>query len=77
VLALKNCALRPIREGEMTRPHHYEQCDVPEGMTLTEYRALRRPAKEPKTGLVSRLRRRRPSELAAPHAGHDARRHAA
>ena len=47
----------------MTRPHHYEHCDIPEGMTLAEYRAHRRPAKR-KTGLVARLRRRRP--VAAP-----------
>ena len=45
----------------MTRPHHSEHCDIPEGMTLAEYRAHRRPAKR-KTGLVSRLRRRRTVE---------------
>lgn len=43
----------------MTRPHHYEHCDVPEGMTLAEYRARRHPAK-PRKGIVARLRRRRP-----------------
>ena len=44
----------------MTRPHHYVQCDVPEGMTLEQYRAAKRPAKERgKGGLVARLRRRR------------------
>lgn len=59
----------------MTRPHHYEQCDIPEGMTLTEYRAIRRPAKEPKSGLVARLRGRRPSESVASQHGHDGRRH--
>jgi hypothetical protein len=58
----------------MTRPHHYEHCDVPEGMTLAEYRAHRHPAKPRKSGLVARLRRRRP--VAAPVA-HDVRRHAA
>jgi hypothetical protein len=42
----------------MTRPHHYVHCDVPEGMTLGEYRAKRRPAKSRKSGLVARLRRR-------------------
>src|SRR5439155_4513441 len=60
VLALKFRAPRPIREVTMTRPHHYEHCDVPEGMTLTEYRATRTAAKPPKAGLVARLRRRRP-----------------
>jgi hypothetical protein len=57
----------------MTRPHQYEHCDVPEGMTLAEYRAARSTAKARKSGLVSRLRRRRP---VAPVA-HDTRRHAA
>ena len=56
----------------MTRPHHYEHCDVPEGMTLAEYRAHRRPTKR-KTGIVARLRRRRPVEPVQ----HDARRQAA
>jgi hypothetical protein len=59
----------------MTRPHHYEHCDIPDGMTLTEYRAIRRPAKEPKPGLVARLRRRRPSDPVARPQGHDGRRH--
>ena len=58
----------------MTRPHHYEHCDVPEGMTLAEYRARRHPAKQRKSGLVARLRRRRVVE---PAAQHDVRRHAA
>ena len=57
----------------MTRPHHYEHCDVPEGMTLAEYRARRHPAKQRKSGLVARLRRRR---VVAP-VQHDARRRAA
>jgi len=46
----------------MTRPHHYVHCDVPEGMTLAEYRgAKRREAgvKPRGAGLVARLRRRR------------------
>ncbi|HEY3021703.1 MAG TPA: hypothetical protein VGJ32_16005 [Solirubrobacteraceae bacterium] len=44
----------------MTRPHHYVHCDVPEGMTLAEYRGAKRQAAKPrKTGLVARLRRRR------------------
>ena len=59
----------------MTRPHHYEHCDVPEGMTLAEYRANRHPAKPRKSGLVARLRRRRAVEPAPVR--HDARRHAA
>jgi len=48
----------------MTRPHYYEQCDVPEGMTLIEYRAAKRAAarKQPKAGIVARLRRRRDVE---------------
>jgi hypothetical protein len=61
----------------MTRPHQYVHCDVPEGMTLNEYRATLRLAKPPKSGLVARLRRRRPHESHAQPAGHDARRHAA
>jgi hypothetical protein len=50
---------RPITEVDMTRPHHYVQCDVPEGMTLAEYRSAKSTAKPRKTGLVSLLRRRR------------------
>ena len=46
----------------MTRPHHYVQCDVPEGMTLEQYRAAKQPSKARKGGLVARLRRRRPSQ---------------
>jgi hypothetical protein len=45
----------------MTRPHHYVHCDVPEGMTLAEYRGAKRREKPRKAGLVARLRRRRPS----------------
>jgi hypothetical protein len=49
-----------MTEVDMTRPHHYEQCDIPEGMTLVEYRAAKRAAgKGRKTGLVAKLRRRR------------------
>jgi hypothetical protein len=77
VLALKNCALRPIREVNMTRPHHYEHCDVPEGMTLAEYRARRHPVKPRRSGLSGLLRRRRPAEAVAPRSGHDDRRYAA
>ena len=44
----------------MTRPHHYVQCDIPEGMTLSEYRSAKASAKPRKAGLVSLLRRRRP-----------------
>jgi hypothetical protein len=61
----------------MTRPHHYEHCDVPEGMTLAEYRATQRPAKGPKTSLVARLRRRRPIAPVAAPVAHDGRRHTA
>ena len=45
----------------MTRPHHYVHCDVPEGMTLAEYRGAKRQAaaKPRRAGLVARLRRRR------------------
>ena len=47
----------------MTRPLHYVHCDVPEGMTLAEYRAVRSAAAKPaRRGLVARLRRRRPVE---------------
>lgn len=45
----------------MTRPHHYVHCDVPEGMTLSEYRSAKRSdeaSKRPRRGLVARLRRR-------------------
>jgi hypothetical protein len=57
----------------MTRPHHYEHCDVPEGMTLAEYRARRHPAK-PRKGIVARLRRRRTVVVPVQH---EARRQAA
>ena len=50
----------------MSRPHHYVDCDVPEGMTLREYRAAKRPAKPRRPGIVSILRRRRTDEPAAP-----------
>ena len=50
----------------MTRPHHYVQCDIPEGMTLAEYRNGKSPAKPRKAGLVSLLRRRRPRAVAEP-----------
>ena len=53
----------------MTRPHHYVHCDVPEGMTLTEYRSAKRPDgvdKRPRRGLVARLRRRSSERPAAP-----------
>jgi hypothetical protein len=45
----------------MTRPHHYVQCDVPEGMTLAEYRSAKGAAvrKQPRRGLVARLRGKR------------------
>ena len=44
----------------MSRPHHYVECDVPEGMTLREYHAARRSAsKHASRGLVARLRRRK------------------
>ena len=53
----------------MTRPHHYVHCDVPEGMTLAEYRgAKRRPAKPRRAGLVARLRRRRALDEPQPRA---------
>jgi|GraSoiStandDraft_4_1057263.scaffolds.fasta_scaffold2097237_2 hypothetical protein len=42
----------------MTRPHQYVQCDVPEGMTLAEYRSAKSAAvrKQRRRGLVARLR---------------------
>ena len=50
----------------MTRPHHYVHCDVPEGMTLAEYRNAKSDGAKPrKGGLVSRLRRRRARAVAA------------
>jgi hypothetical protein len=53
----------------MTRPHHYVQCDVPEGMTLAEYRTAKAErSKSRKGGLVSRLRRRRTPVVEAPAA---------
>jgi hypothetical protein len=44
----------------MTRPHEYVDCEIPEGMTLREYHAARRPDRKPRRrhGLVARLRRR-------------------
>jgi len=52
----------------MTRPHHYVDCDVPEGMTLVEYRASKRaPGTKPRrTSFVARLRAKRMREAAAP-----------
>ena len=50
----------------MTRPHHYVQCDVPEGMTLRDYRAAKRAPAREKRGLVARLRARRARRTAAP-----------
>jgi hypothetical protein len=52
----------------VTRPHHYVDCDVPEGMTLQQYRAAKRPpgTKPRRTGLVARLRARRVREAPAP-----------
>ena len=62
----------------MTRPHHYVQCDVPEGMTLAEYRTAKTGAlKARKGGLVSRLRRRRSRVGDAPAAVEAPRRLAA
>jgi hypothetical protein len=51
----------------VTRPHQYVQCDVPDGMTLAEYRASKRaPGTKPRrAGLVARLRARRVREAAA------------
>ena len=42
----------------MTRPHHYVECDVPEGMTLRDYRAAKGTSRA-KRGIVARLRARR------------------
>ena len=50
----------------MTRPHQYVDCDVPEGMTLREYRAAKRPAKPRRPTIVTLLRRRRPERPVAP-----------
>jgi hypothetical protein len=51
----------------MTRPHHYVECDVPEGMTLRDYRAAKgAAAREKRGGLVARLRARRARRAAAP-----------
>jgi hypothetical protein len=50
----------------MTRPHHYVQCDVPEGMTLTEYRNAKTAAKPRKHGLVVSLLRRKRVRAVAP-----------
>ena len=53
----------------MSRPHHYVECDVPEGMTLRDYRAAKRPQARVKRGFVARLRAlrtpRRPAEARA------------
>ena len=50
----------------MSRPHHYVECDVPEGMTLRDYRAAKREAAPAKRGLVARLLGRRTRRLAEP-----------
>jgi hypothetical protein len=41
----------------MTPPLVYVDADVPEGMTLGEYRALQCAEPPPRAGLVERLRR--------------------
>jgi hypothetical protein len=48
----------------MSRPHHYVECDVPEGMTLRDYRAAKLPSERVKRGLVARLRARRARRVA-------------
>ena len=48
----------------MTRPHHYVECDVPEGMTLRDYRAAKRKDPRDRRGLVARLRARRARRVA-------------
>jgi hypothetical protein len=49
----------------MSRPHHYVECDVPEGMTLRDYRAAKRDTPGGKRGLIARLRARRARRVAA------------
>lgn len=43
----------------MTRPVLYVDCDVPEGMTLADYRAANSRPRRRRRGLRSMLRRRR------------------
>ena len=50
----------------MTRPHHYVECDVPEGMTLRDYRAAKRVPSREKRGLMARLRARRARRAGQP-----------
>jgi len=51
----------------MTRPMNYVDCDVPEGMTLREYRVDAAPAKRRRTRRRwLRLRRRGSVELQRP-----------
>jgi hypothetical protein len=50
----------------MTRPHEYVECDVPEGMTLRDYRAIKRDNDRAKRGLLARLRARRARRAAEP-----------
>ena len=50
----------------MTRPHHYVECDVPEGMTLRDYRAAKREPARAKRGIMARLRARRARRAAEP-----------
>lgn len=42
----------------MSRPVHYVDCDVPEGMTLSAYRAAKCPSPRRRRSLVAVLRRR-------------------
>ena len=49
----------------MTRPHHYVECDVPEGMTLRDYRAAKRAPAREKRGLMARLVRARRARRSA------------
>jgi hypothetical protein len=50
----------------MSRPHHYVECDVPEGMTLRDYRATKLEPARAKRSLVARLLARRPRRAAEP-----------
>ena len=50
----------------MTRPHQYVECDVPEGMTLSDYRATKREPSRSKRGIMARLRARRARRTGEP-----------
>jgi hypothetical protein len=66
VEGLKSKAPSADKGGVMTRPHQYVECDVPEGMTLSDYRATKREPARTKRSIMARLRARRARRTGEP-----------